>query len=249
VPDNTDSSGIPLLGPIIDALTEIFSNKSRVEDLASSVDQVEQNTWSNALNVAGWTFGLFGGVLSSLGALVKGIGRALEHLVRDIIFGHLLRLIQAIRDLLKRLHDAIAPLIKWLEQLQKIQRQYQLQTLKRVVGLIQRVRTVLRVFKLFHLKFATKLDAWLAGIEGKLIHGTFELARKTNEILGWVDVIADPLGFHNSKWLFGSIARDLAAITAATRAIGLKQMFPKQLNQTWTDAPPSPRGPVIQIGV
>lgn len=67
-----------------------------------------------------------------------------------------------------------------------------MQALRRIINLIQRIRQVLVVFKLFHLKWATKLDNWLSHIEGNLIRHELEILAKTNEIIGWINFIADP---------------------------------------------------------
>lgn len=241
-------SGIPVIGAVVSVLQTIFGVTDNTAAI-NTLESVAQHEWENQINTASFAYGLFGGVLGSVRAIILKVGAALAHVIHDILHGHLLHLLQDILALLHQLRNAIAPLIKWLQQLQKIQRQYQLQTLKHAIDLIQRIRKVLVVFRLFHFKFAQKLDNWLLNVEGKLIGGVFNMARKTNEILGWVNVLADPLGFHNSKWLFGSIARDMSAIAAAARALGLKQMFPGQVNQTWSAAPASPAGPVKQIGV
>jgi hypothetical protein len=247
--DNPPGSGIPILGPILDTLTAIFSNQTVVQDLANRVETVEENAWANTIQFAGWAYGLHAAELDLLGKQLDWLKKELAHIFHDLIWHHIVGILKAIWKQLTDKHSWLHRMIAWLQQLQRIQRQYQLQTLKRAIDLIQRVRKVLVVFRLFHLKFAQKLDSWLAGIEGKLIHGTFEIARKTNEILGWVNVIADPTGFHNAKWLWGSIGRDLSAFAAAARALDIKLLFPKQTNQVWTDVPATPHGPVKQIGV
>src|SRR5713101_269122 len=60
-----------------------------------------------------------------------------------------------------------------------------LKHLRDVINMIQRIRKILVVFRILHLKFATKLDNWLAGIEGKLTQREVENRRKINEIINY----------------------------------------------------------------
>jgi hypothetical protein len=247
MPDNPPGSGIPLIGDAISLLTSIFSNRQQVQDLANQVDKVEQGVWQNAISVASWSYTAFGDTFTGIASLLDGLKKFLGHLFRDLIFGHILGILKFIWKQLTDKHSWLRRMIAWLQQLQKMQRQYQLQTLKKVVSLIQRVRRILLPFKLLHLKFAKKLDAWLGGVEGKLITGTFALARKTNEILGWVNVLVDPKGLMRGWPLGTALGRDMAALASAAAALDLKVWFPKQLKQTWTPAGATPAKPLQQI--
>ncbi len=247
--DQPAGSGIPIIGPILQDLNNLFSAAVDVNALGQQVDRVEHNVWSNAISMGTWAYSAFGDTFNFASGLLDGLKTFLGHLFKDLIFGHIKALLSAIWNQLTDKHSWLRRMIATLQAIQKLQKQYQLQTLKRVIGIIQRVRTVLKVFRLFHLKFATKLDNWLGGIEGKLIHGTFDIAKKTNEILGWVNVFTDPTGFLSGKWTLSSIARDMSAIAAAARALDLKAVFPRLLDQHETNVPASPRGPVKQLGV
>lgn len=225
MPDTTDSSGIPLIGPVIGLLNNILSNAGRVDDLARAVDQVEQNTWANALNVAGWSFGLFGGVLGTLGSIIKTIGSAIEHLVKDIIFGHLLALVKAIRDLLKHLHDLIAPLVKELQTLQRQYNQIVGKQMRRYLDLIQRIRRILVPFRLLHLGFAKKLDAKLVALESDIGAKWARLIAHQNAVLGVLNVIVDPKQLLRPGHQLGSLGTMVAAIHGAIGAADLRQLF------------------------
>src|SRR5690349_432345 len=105
--DSGVPSGIPGHGSVVDLLTSNFSNKQQVQDLANSVDQVEQQAWSNTLNMAGWAYGLFGGVLDTLGSLVKSLGGLLKHVLLDVIYGHIKALFEAIKNWITNLRNWI----------------------------------------------------------------------------------------------------------------------------------------------
>ena len=194
-----------------------------IQALADAIN----NTWGNLILSATFLWNTFGTVidfLKKLGAvLLNGIG----HILSDIIHGHLKAVLEDIQALLHALHNLFAPLIAWLRKLQAIQRQYQLQTMRRIVNLIQRARQILVVFRLLHLKFAQKLDNWLAGIEGKIITRELDIAKKTNEILGWVDFVTDPFGALRGTAVFGPIGTLLRSLAAAARAVELDKVFPQ----------------------
>lgn len=245
--DSPPGSGIPIIGQVLQALANIFGTTADVQGLAAQTARAEENAWSNTIGMATWAFGEIGDIANFAGGLLDGLGKFLGHLFKDLIFGHIWKLLQAIWKQLTDKHSWLRRMIAWLQQLQKMQRQYQLQTLKKVVNLIQRVRRILAPLKLLHVKFAAKLDAWLGKVEGKLITGTFALARKTNEILGWMNVIMDPKGLMRGWPLGTAIGRDMAALSLAVQALDLKVWFPKALNQTWTPVGQTPAKPQRQI--
>ncbi len=132
--------------------------------------------------------GIFGFSFKSLNEVYKGLKNIMDQVFKVSVVAALKHLL----SLYQKLQVWIRKLKAFLDRLQKIQQLYHAQAFKRVINLIQRIRKILVLFRIFHLKFATKLDAWLAGIEGKLITREAEIQRKTNEIIGWINFIADP---------------------------------------------------------
>jgi hypothetical protein len=130
---------------------------------------------------------IFGFSFASLSEVFKGLKNILDQVFKVTVVAALKHLL----SLYQKLQQWIRKLKPWLDKLRKLQQQQQ-QAMKRFINLIQRIRQVLVIFRIFHLKFARKLDDWLAGIEGKLITRVSQLQRKTNEIIGWIDFIADP---------------------------------------------------------
>jgi hypothetical protein len=219
------ASGIPIVGQVIGFLTEIFSQAAQIQDLARATDQVEQQAWSNTINFAGWTYGLFGDVVNTIGDAIKKIGSALEHLLKDIIFGHLLKLIQAIRDFLKHLHDLIAPLVKELQTLQRQYNQIVGKQMRRYLDLIQRIRKILVPFRLLHLGFAKKLDAKLVAIESDIGAKWAKLIAHENLVLGVLNAIVDPKQLLRPGHQLGSIGTMIWAIHGAIGAADVRTLF------------------------
>jgi hypothetical protein len=188
-------------------------------------------TWMNMVLTTSFLYNAIGFLSQFVQKLIGIVFGGLAHIISDVLHGHLKNVLEDIQRLMHALHDLFAPLIVILRRLQAIQRQYQLQAMRRIVNLIQRARQVLVLFKLLHLKFATKLDNWLAGIEAKIITRELEIAQKTNQIIGFVNAIADPFGALRVAPVFGPIGRALRALAGAARAVNLEKVFP-QLRST-----------------
>lgn len=207
------------------------------QDLTPITDAIN-STWNNFIAASSFLDGaltdIFRFARKLLGTLVDG----LSHIITDILHGHLKQMIQDILNLLHKLHDIVAPLIAWLRRLQAIQRQYQLQALKRIINVIQRARQFLVVLKLLHVKWAQRLDGWLLQVEGKLISHVFALFQKQNEVIGWINWILDPTAMVRATPYFGTFARGMKAVWGAAQAIGLGKLLP-QLAPGHGTAPPT----------
>lgn len=195
-------------------------------DLTPITDAIN-NSWDNLVITTGFLYNGIQALTKFIKVLLQVVVGGITHILSDILHGHLKKVLEDIQALMHALHNLFAPLIAWLRKLQAIQRQYQLATMKRMINLIQRARQILVVFRLLHLKFAQKLDNWLAGIEGKIITREIDIARKTNEILGWVNFVADPFGALRGAAVFGPIGTLLRSLADAARAADLDKVFPQ----------------------
>jgi hypothetical protein len=132
--------------------------------------------------------GVYGFSLDGLKSIFKGWKNLMDQIFKVWVTASLKHL----WDLYQKLTKWVRKLKAWLDKWRRLQRLYEIQAMKRFINLIQRIRKVLVLFRLLHLKFATKLDNWLAHIEGKLITRESQIVAKTNEIIGWINFIADP---------------------------------------------------------
>ena len=166
------------------------------------------------------------GIFGFTKAAHDSVWRAFKNLLDDALHLRIIKSLKDLRDLYERLRKWIQKLKAFLDRLRKIQQLYQVQALKRFINLIQRIRQVLVVFRLLHLKFASKLDNWLAGIEGKLITRLADYARKTNEIIAWLNVVADPIQAYRKGLLFGAYGRMGRGLFNALGKTDLVVFFP-----------------------
>lgn len=163
----------------------------------------------NALNF------LYAGILGSFQFNFAGdvfILRWLRRALEAILQGGLIKALSHLYSLYQKLRAFLLKLKAWLDRLHALQQKYMLQSLRRIINMIQRVRKVLVIFRLFHVKFAARLDAWLAGIEGKLIRNLFLMARKSNTIISWLNWLIDPLGQIKRNVLLRSLFAALDAL-------------------------------------
>jgi hypothetical protein len=148
-----------------------------------------------------------------------GIWHIFKNLVEDVFKLHVLKALHDLFDLYKKLQTWIAKLKKFLDRLRRIQQLQQLQALRRMLNLIQRVRRILVVFKLLHIGIAKKLDNFLARLEGRLSTSVFRQFRKTNEIIRWLNLIADPRGLLHPGGILSGVGGIINAIGGALDAL------------------------------
>lgn len=145
---------------------------------------------------------IFGFSFASLSEIYNGLKRLMDAIFKNVVLASLAKLYslyQKIAAWAKKLKD-------WLDRLHAIMKKYQMLYFRQIIQIIQRARKILAIFRFFHLKFAQKLDNWLATIEGKITHYLLLVASKTNEIISWVDLIVDPRGaLKNFPFLAGFI--------------------------------------------
>lgn len=224
---NGDSglSGIPILGPILGALGNIFGGASQVQDLAHSVSEVEQAAWANTINLASWAFGGLSGILGSLGDLIKGIAGALEKLFGDIIWGFMKRLFEAIKNWILNLRNWIKVHVAVLQQIQKNLDRARSQYFRRIIDIVQRIRKILVPFRLLHLGFAKKLDNYLVGLESDIGQKWAKLIQHQNQVLGVLNDIIDPRNLLRPGNALGSVGLMIAAVHGAIGAADVRTLL------------------------
>jgi hypothetical protein len=224
---NGDSglSGIPILGPILDALGNIFGGQSQVQGLANAVSQVEKAAWQNTLELGAFAYGALGDVIGSLGNLIKGVADALEKLFGDVIWGFIKRLFEAIKNWILNLRNWIRVHVAVLQQIQKNLDRARSQYFRRIIDIVQRIRKILVPFRLLHLGFAKKLDNYLVGLESDIGQKWAALIKHNNQVLGVLNDIIDPRNLLRPGNALGSIGLMIAAVHGAIGAADIRDLF------------------------
>lgn len=181
------------LGSIADAINAILGF---LQALLSVLVQALNFLFQGEQDIFGFSF-------KSLSEVWQGISKELDRLWRSVILVALKRL----WDLYQKIRVWAEKLKRWLDRFHQLQRQYQIQALRRIINLIQRARQILVIFRILHFKFAAKLDLWLQKIEGTITSHVFNLEKKTNEIITWIDLIFDPQALMRQLTLAQSLYR------------------------------------------
>lgn len=181
-----------LVGFVLDIINAILQFLS---DLVAALVSALNFLLSGEQNIFGFSF-------ASLSEVWNGLKKLTDAIFKNIILASITKLY----DLYKKLKAWATKLKAWLDRLHALMQKYQMMYFRRIIQIIQRARKILAIFRFFHLKFAQKLDSWLATVEGKIAHYLLLVASKTNEIIAWVDLIVDPRGaLKNFPFLAGFI--------------------------------------------
>lgn len=190
--------------------------------LASIIDAIIQflNALLSAL-VQALNF-LFQGELGIFGFSAKGlesIYHGLKNIMDQVFKVWVLKSLSHLLSLYQKLTAWVRKLKCWLDRLRRIQQLQLMQALRKYLNLIHRIRRILLVFKLLHIGIAKKLDNFLAGLESRLIGRVFSIIRKQNEIIKWINLVADPRGLIHPGGQLAGIGGIIRAVRGALDAL------------------------------
>jgi hypothetical protein len=180
--------------------------------------------------------GIFSFSFAGLTDILKGLVHILDRVFKAVVLGALHHL----WDLFTKLQAFVRKLKQWLDRFHQLQRQYQIKAFRRVINLIQRIRKILVIFRVLHLKFAQKLDQFLSHVEAVIVQRQLDIARKDNTIIGWMNVILDPSGILRHIQTMGSIGHSLGDMLGALGALGITKVFPQLAQVVGANVPQRP---------
>lgn len=235
-------SGIPVLGPVLSFLSNLFgSSGPTVQDLARTVGAEAQATWTDILGLATWSYAAFGGIIDSLGKELKKVWDELKRLAIDTIWGHIKAIFDAIRKWIENLRNWIKVHVAALQKIQRQLEAARAKQMKLILDVIQRIRKILVPFRLLHLGFATKLDATLARYESDLGAKWAKIIAFENQVLGVLNDVFDPRALMRPGHMLGSLGMMIGAVRGAIGALSLKDLLclaegagPEPLAEPWS---------------
>src|SRR5713101_705440 len=179
------------------------------------------------------------------------VWKILKSIVEDVFKGHVILALKHIRDLIEKIQKWAKKLKAWLDKLARIQRQLQLKALRDFINLIQRIRQVLVIFRIFHFKWAQKLDAWLANIEGKVITNLTRITQKVNEIIRYIDILLDPQVLLRQSILAQSLYRYIRGLRGVlgipeSRPLTVDEQTRQQQDRALLKSTPQLTDPAVQ---
>jgi hypothetical protein len=187
---------------------------------------------------------LFGALFRQLAGIFNTLLAWLKHL-RDTWFGKILsKLWTRAVAIYRAIHNLADKINKTLQQIKRIQDYYYDRIFKPIFDLIQRLRRVLAIFRLLHLRWAQRLDQDLANAETRLAKIFLDVRRELNRMADYINMILDPTGLYNAGVWVSTAARSITELAsllwgAQYRAPGAKDLAAqataaKQFN--WTQA-------------
>jgi hypothetical protein len=174
-------------------------------------------------------------VFSWLTGHLRDIGNALvkwaKHL-KDTALGHLLtNMWQWLKRIYERAKKWEQQIVDVINKLKKIQDQIYQVSIKPLMDFIQRLRRVLLIFRIFHFKFAQRLDADLAGLESRIARVFLDTRRELNRVINYLNLIMDPFGLIRRGLLIKSALQSVGGIIAITQTAQLGSLTPAQQQQ------------------
>jgi len=126
--------------------------------------------------------------------VARTIGKVLVYLA-TMIFELFKPIIKVVVKLLEKLAELYTQYLKpILDAIEKIRRrvlQIYERILRPVLLVMQRLHQILTILRLFHLKFAAKLDAELQNLEAKLFKPMYQLLHYINELANMLNLVFD----------------------------------------------------------
>ncbi len=197
-----------------------------------------------------------GGLLTTLGAFageIQALRGALDQLgsfLRDL-FGRVLKVLRHLhlggfRSFLRHLWDwsrkladlirrVLGPIICTIQAIIDYENTLFDTYLRPILILLQRVRSALVLFRLFHLKFASRLDARLAELEAKLVSSFLLVLREINTLRQTLSLFIDPFGIFNPQVIAGAVLRSIGDIWNALHVIQERPLAASERDAQGTD--------------
>lgn len=127
-------------------------------------------------------------------SVARALGKALVFL-GSLLWGLVRPLINLLGKILEKLADLyfkyLKPIIEAIQKIRlRILKIYE-RFLRPILLMFQRLHQVLTILKLFHLKFAAKLDAELSRLEAKLIGPMYQLLHYLNLVANMLNLVFD----------------------------------------------------------
>lgn len=166
--------------------------------------------------VAVFLYGIVLAIEAFLVALVGIIWRGLKWLWSDVIFGRFKNLFASVVKIWKRVANFMTPFINIAKNMIWAWKQFITRYIMPVIKWIQRVRSVLAVLRLFHVKWAMKLDRFLLDIQSQIMHDVQLITKTLNEVLNVMELIVDPTMLIRQNVFLGTFMRGLSDLLKLT---------------------------------
>jgi len=172
-------------------ISEVAENVS--SDLYGVIETLSWDVWnavSYVWNVLMWLWGILQRILSALWAFIQ---QAVAWLLQTALPA----IEQFIQKILSKIKAFLTPIINYIKaQIQFIQQIYNT-VIKPLMNFLQRIRAILTIFRLLHIKWATVLDQYIQDLENRINQAFLNVEGDLGRIEQWLQFFADPAGMFN----------------------------------------------------
>lgn len=172
-------------------------------------------TWGNLVVGLGFVYNAIRDVIDFLKKLVGIIVDGLKHIISDILHGHLLDALHDIQKLFHALHDLFAPILNFIQKLRGWFYKYVYPWIKLVQNILSVIRVTLSAFRILGAKWAAKLDADIARIQGYITTALQDIVGTLNQASTWLNFITDPSGILRRGFFNNSMFNSLSGMSRA----------------------------------
>jgi hypothetical protein len=179
---------------------------------------------------------LLGGLVDELQTIFADVWNWLKSLA-DTWLG---QLVQGIWDWLKNLYEQlkcyVQEVLKWLKWYEAYEQKFWSKILNPILQVISSLRRVLLIFRIFHLKFASELDQWLANREAAIARLILWQRNEFNTLTNWLNYIINPLGLFNEGLYLQTALSSITQLWSALWAVGNQPLGAVILQEQETQA-------------
>jgi hypothetical protein len=174
-------------------------------------------TWTNLVFTSTFLYNALRSFWDFARRLLKTILDGLTHIISDILHGHLLQALRDIQKLFHDLHDLFKPILDFIDKLRGWYYKYIYPWVKLVENILSFVRVVLSAFRLLGAKWAAKLDADIAKIQGWISQFNQGVVGTLNSVSTWINFALDPFGIIRKDFFSATTFSQLGTVR---RAVG-----------------------------
>ena len=229
--DSPFGSGIPIIGDVISALSDLFSGISQVADLATAVDREAQNSWADMLSFAGWAWGELQKIWDVLKSIALGIALALYHVFIDYILPIIEKIIKAIKWVHDKLSGILKPIIKWIKRIRDWYLKHIFPWQRLAIQILSAFRAFLELLRLLDVKWAAKLDAEITKIQGYITDSITAILGPLNTALSILGLSVDPCLVFRQDIFGRSLWNSLGDVKKAAGYGSARPLFPDEKQQ------------------
>lgn len=193
------------------------------------------STWANFVVGSAFLYNAIGWVTGFLKKLMSIIVDGLKHILSDILHGHLLNALHDIQKLFHSLQDLFGPILKFIARLRGWFYKYIYPWVKLVQNILSTVRAFLAAFRILGFKWAAKLDADIARIQGYITAALQGIVGTLNQVSTWLNFAIDPFGLFRRGVFNNTLFTGLAGVRRAANFGQDRALFASEAQNTQED--------------